>query len=849
MKKKYTTLTAVALTLALSASAVPAKKGLMTVTQPDGTTITIKKVGDERMHFTLSDDDKLLIQDVNGQFSYANIDEKGALKSTGIKAVNAAVRPAAHANYLKSINDIQPANVQAKRLANARRKSVAQSGMGTFTSNFPKSGKIKGLVLLVEYSDVKFKTTYNTSAKQYFNDLIKKEGFSEYGASGSATDYFKYCSYGQFLPEFDVIGPIQLPQKRSYYGGNDSNGNDNNPERMVVDACRLIDSDVNFADYDNDGDGEVDNVYVIYAGVGEASRSFEDSVWPHSWNVSYGIGYKLTYDNVKIDRYACSNEWNNSSNKPDGIGTFVHEFSHVMGLPDLYDTTYSHSSTPNDYSIMDYGSYNNDSRTPPAYSSFERLAMGWIDPTVLDGADVIALQNLANTNQACIIQTSNTNEFFMLENRQQTGWDRYIPNHGMIIWHIDFNQSVWDSNSVNNTKAHQYVDIVEANNNSSSTDENKKGWTWPGTTGKTSFTPTSVPALKDWSGNAVNIPITDIVEENGVITFNVCGGTSVDIPTLHNAGNLEKSEDYFVAQWDPVDGATDYKVWVYAVADENINKQSVRETESTDMGTVTSQVTLPDGWTSSTLGTYTSAASAGESVPSAKLKEDGSYIQTRKYDNDVVEISFWMKGMATNSSSVLRIEGLIDGIWQNITDVTPQVNKATTETITDIPEGVKQVRFAHQKSWGNIALDDIKITTDINVKDEVLADYNGVLTGGATSLRVDKLKAGCHNYKFAVAATDNGRAFTKASNFEYLNLITTGVSNISAADDNNALSIEACGNTITVSTSANQVEIFDALGRHIATQRVVDGRASISLANGGMYIVRANGETAKIVLR
>lgn len=843
MNKTHTTLTAVALSLALSAAAVPAKRGLMVVSQPDGTTISIQKVGDEHMHFTLSDDNKLLIRDNNGQFSYANIDNSGKLKSTGVKALNSAARPKAHAQFLQTIDEVQPAQLKARRTAKSSRQKVAQTGMGTFTSNFPKKGEIRGLILLVEYADVKFNTSYKTSAKQYFNDLIKKEGFDEYGAYGSATDYFKYASNGQFLPEFDVVGPITLSKKRAYYGGNDSYGNDKYPELMVSEACKLADNEINFADYDNDGDGEVDNVYVIYAGVGEASSDEEDAVWPHSWEISSGTGSKVSLDGVLIDRYACSNEWQ-ASNKPDGIGTFVHEFSHVMGLPDLYDTTYKHSATPGSYSIMDYGSYNNDSRTPPVYSSFERNAMGWIEPTVIKEADMIELENLATSNQACIIQTSLENEFYLIENRQQTGWDKFIPNHGMIIWHIDFNQRVWDRNEVNNNKSHQYVDIVEANNNTS----NNKGWTWPGTSGNTNFTSTTTPALKMWDGTAIDVPITNIEENNGIISFDVNGGTKLAVPVPHDSNLIEKSNNHFVASWDEVPGATDYKVWVYAVADENADGANAEETETADMGSLTTAIALPNGWEcSSDLEHYNSTTNSGKAIPSAKFKLNDSYIQTREYDKDVTEISFWIKGIVTNDNSKMMISGKVDGKWETISTVSPELNKGKTITITEIPDGVKQVKFTHVKGLGNIAIDDITITTGNNAKDELLAQYNGVLTGGKTSLRIDNLKAGCNNYKFAVAATENGKAFTKKSDFSYLSLVTTGVDNITTSE--NEMTVSVYGNTVTVNTDAAMVEIFDTLGRKVATAYTANNEATFTLKENAIFIVRAGNKTAKIVTK
>jgi hypothetical protein len=201
-----------------------------------------------------------------------------------------------------------------------------------------------------------------------------------------------------------------------------------------------------------------------------------------------------------------------------------------MGLPDLYYTgsgTFL-TCTPGDYDILDIGCYNNDSRTPPSFSAYERNAMGWIDLKELADAENVTLQNIADSNEACIIKTTTDTEFYLLENRQQTGWDTYIPNTGMLIWHIDGTQSVYKNNTVNNTKSHQYVDLVEANGRAVNTSSTiTKGWPWPGTSGKTEFTSTTSPALKDWSGNAIDVPITEITETtDGLVTFKVNGGAA-----------------------------------------------------------------------------------------------------------------------------------------------------------------------------------------------------------------------------------------------------------------------------------------------------------------------------------
>lgn len=529
MKKIITTLLAAA--TAAAAYAVPAKPGVRTIEQPDGTTLEVILVGDEFRHMYLTADSLPLVKGADGVFEYATLDADGNVVSTGVRASSHTGRRPASERSLVSRLDADAtirarlSRTSVRRQHVAARRSIAQSGMGVFDDSFPREGDVKALVLLVNYKDVKFKTP---NPHEYFSAMLMEEGFSQYKGTGSARDYFVENSNGRFRPEFDCYGPVELPKNRSYYGANNSNDEDVAPEDMIIHAVQLLDAEVDFSQYDTNGDGFVDNVYVFYAGEGENVEGVtENAVWPHSYNIYYGAGKVCQADGVKFDYYACSNEWDGS--KPDGIGTFVHEFSHVLGLPDLYDVYYENATsvTPGEWDLLDSGSYNNDSRTPPAYSAYERNALGWNEPVVLDGPASVSLEHILYSNQSYLIPTEKTTEFFLLENRQNTGWDKYLPGHGMLVWHIDFDETVWYKNEVNTNRSHQYVDIVEAggsaNNGSART---LAAYPFPGTKSKTSFTSSTTPALKSWAKKAINLPITDIKENNGVITFEVAGGNS-----------------------------------------------------------------------------------------------------------------------------------------------------------------------------------------------------------------------------------------------------------------------------------------------------------------------------------
>ncbi len=561
MKKQVLSLAlAAGLCGSLTLNAVPAKRGLRDIAQPDGTTVKAELFGDEYFHYFLSEDGLPLVQEQDGSMRYVRLDKDGKLVYSTMQAENAPRRSAAGRAFTEGVDAEAVIDALYRRASGeGRMKTVAQNGMGLFTGNFPRTGDIPALVFLVEYKDVKF--THPNPA-QYFGDMINKEGFSEYGGTGSANEYFIQQSGGKFRPKFDVYGPVTLPEKRSYYGGNDLRGNDNAPEDMLVHAAQLLDDEVDFSKYDLDNDGKVDNVFIFYAGQGEASYGSAETVWPHSWELSVaGKAFKL--DGKTIDRYACTNEWEQS--RPDGVGTFIHEFSHVMGLPDLYHTINSGAAyTPGEWSVMDYGPYNNDGCTPPNYSVYERNAMGWLEPELLDGPSGITLEEIGSSNRGCIIQTEKETEFFLLENRQQTGWDAYIPGHGMLIWHIDFVQSVFDRNVVNNSQSHQYVDIVEAGGVANSSNASTMAsYSWPGTRNKTAFTSTTTPALKSWAGKAIDMPITDISESaDGIISFKVAGGP-IDLGVAKNVKAEGHDDGTASLSWDAVEFARGYRLNLY----------------------------------------------------------------------------------------------------------------------------------------------------------------------------------------------------------------------------------------------------------------------------------------------
>lgn len=555
-------LTAVVGTLMVPAFAIPSKPGLIRYASGDET-VDVRLVGDEHSHYYLSEDGFVLLRDSRDIFHYAIEDAEGSIVSSGIRAQNSDKRSAETKKFLDGINKEEIVKaIQEKSLASRKLKLTerikTRVADESYLNTFPTLGSPKCVVILVEYQDVKF--TFE-DPRSLFNDMLNAEGFNFQGATGSVSDYFKASSNGQFTPQFDVYGPVTLPQNRSYYGGNEG-GNDLRPYEMVPQACALLDNQIDFRQYDTDGDGVIDNVYLFYAGYGEADGGPESSVWPHSWNVHDDLGLEYYFDGKLLNHYATSNELANGYGTTlAGIGVFCHEFSHVMGLPDLYSTVYTSAFTPGDWSLLDHGSYNNECRTPPLHTAYERYCLGWIDPPILEDPANITMYpvtQIGNYGDAYIIKTDRQQEYYILENRQQRGWEQYIPGHGMLVWHIDFEPDMWILNIVNIEK--QYIDIVEADNIQSS--YTIEGDTFPGSANVTEFTDDTTPSMRSWSGKRLQSPITEIKEINGVISFMFKGGQDIFDPVVANeAAGITAGK--FTASWNKVSKATSYLLSVY----------------------------------------------------------------------------------------------------------------------------------------------------------------------------------------------------------------------------------------------------------------------------------------------
>lgn len=509
----------VACVVACSLWAVPARKGTVEVMQPDGSIVNIYQHGDEYFHWMTNE---------QGQWVEKHAD-----------------------GYYRVTESLSGEEVAAKRMASPMYITEKQN-VAIELNIAPR-----GLVILVNFADVAFETSRAEldsmiRGKNYTREYSYTDKKKEYHikSAGSAWQYFYDSSNGQYDPQFDVVGPVTLSQKVSYYGKNTPQGNDSYPDKMIKEACELVDDSVDFKLYDNNKDGKVDFVYVIYAGYGEADGGDASTIWPHTWELS-AIGAKCEVDSVKVNLYACGNELNYNSNEHTGIGTFCHEFCHVLGLPDLYVTNNANHKTLGEWSILDYGPYNNDGNTPPALSAYERFFMGWLTPSLIVDSGEIVLQELNSTNTAMLIAENDkhnlvgndpdTTVFYLLENRQQAGWDEYLPGHGMMLTKVQYNHRKWAENQVNNNAKKMGVDIIEALANN--TNREKDTDLFPaGATEYTGITDHAIRAIKEEDGGirfeyrmaekeeeeSEDVGVEDVLIENEVVAiYNILGQKQV----------------------------------------------------------------------------------------------------------------------------------------------------------------------------------------------------------------------------------------------------------------------------------------------------------------------------------
>ncbi len=519
MKKfLFTLLAAIAFA---TANAVPAIPTPQKVTQPDGDELTVRIKGDEFYGYLTTVDGYTIVKNENGYYTYATL-VNDQVTPTKIIARDANKRSASDNIWLESIGKHLKSKTKVEEGNKLRNQRDNLPSLKAVNYN-----NFHGLVILVNFKDSQFT---RSDVQEFYNRMINEENYTgftnedgsanPYGAcTGSVRDYFYDNSNGMFVPQFDVVGPINVNYN--------VNQGLNQASSILLAAAKAANSQVDYSNYDIDNDGYVDLIYFIVADSPSSSDpSHPNHLWPHrGW---FGGSFS-TYDGKKFRDYACSAEYIGSKSYGilDGIGTICHEFSHVLGLPDLYDTdedndasTGGEAQHPGDWDLMAGGNYMNNARTPVAYSLYDRYATGFANYQIIKSEGDYSLNPICETGEGYILKTPQNKEIFLIENRQKTSkWDAFAPGHGMLVVRMDStNTSVWNSNDPNSDASRLYYELLRAGGSNllqSASDP------FPGTYGVNMLGNDTRPNLLTYNNYRNQFVLYNIHEEDGVVKFSV----------------------------------------------------------------------------------------------------------------------------------------------------------------------------------------------------------------------------------------------------------------------------------------------------------------------------------------
>lgn len=575
--------------LPLLAAARPADPEPFTVKNVDGSLQTIVAHGDENFSF-FADVNSGVVMERAAQGLW-----KSAVRNGRVLKFNSQ-----DINLLKA--ESVPYQFNKQEANQTRMALLDRDGRTTYPT--VSTEPIHALVILAEFPD----TPYTVPDPQkLFDRMLNEEGFSEYGAKGSAHDYFHDSSNGLFNVHFDVSRVVRLEKNHTYYNGNDEfpdgSHRNYNIDALIRECVLDLDDEIDFSQYDLDGDGNIDNIFFFYSGYGQADSHDITTLWPHQGDYYNHVTQRgkprVRVDGVEMRTYACSNELNYK--KPegedfwlDGIGAFCHEYGHVLGLPDLYDVYYSGCKTPGKYSIMDQGSYNENSTLPPAYSAYERWICHWLEfenpeagstckiGSISDNSANIAVQiNIPRLGSSAVYP-----EYFIFETRHASGWDASLNEEGMFIWRVNFSRSSnWVNNTVNTGSGAPNVEMYASSG---------KKFAWPGEDNITYVYPGCSNELKFASNNAYfGMWITginyDADTHEATFEYNKITECPEIATVLHE--NIEFDTDGvrgFTLSWDDVPEADSYLLTVIR-RDANGRERYVDGLEEYNVGKVTSR--------------------------------------------------------------------------------------------------------------------------------------------------------------------------------------------------------------------------------------------------------------------
>lgn len=700
MNKKIYALAALA-AFALPAFSRPASPELMSHTNPDGTVVEYYLNGDEHFNY-LTDASRTMLLERDGKNIMPLVRDGRKMMLTD---ANLEQLKKERANMSLDLTSASAGKV-------SRMAALDASGRTTY----PTLGEVRACVILLEYPDVPFSVN---NPKEQFNRLCNEKGYSDYNSKGSAKDYFEACSGGKFSPTFDVYGPVKLQHEAKWYVGADDPslyGYLHNARFgcAIQEALTALDPEVDFSVYDYDQDGFIDNIFFFYSGHGQADTNDPYTVWPHqssyfNYTADYGSSLdlpRLTVDGVQMNTYACSCELNGSKSIPDekkpwvdGIGAFCHEYSHVLGLPDLYDTKAKTgeipTKTPGYFTIMDKGSYSDLSTRPPLYSAYEKWVCKWIelDEMTEPGATYTLYPQTSEDANAYRIRIKRQasryeSDYYILEARIKEGWDLQLPDEGMIIWRINFDKTKWTANQVN-VNYKPLVEIMGRGNGSNQS-------AWPGMDENVInyITPSTGQFYCERTGKAVDIVLSNIAYDNPDKPKSVSFEYNKypehnDVVALHSDPLSDQENRTFTLEWDADPDATGYRLTVKRKPATSSYEQVVDGLDDTPVGNVTSYIVrniTAGQWNQ----TFRAWVRVDKGIPSSKVSNVVTFVPSDLQESGVEGIDaehlmiFGGKGeiIAPEGARAFNLSGMETGL-QNLAPgvyivVTP---KATAKVV------------------------------------------------------------------------------------------------------------------------------------------------------------------------
>ncbi len=546
MKKTFA-MTLVAMAVAMSANAIRPLHKLFPVKQSDGTTLMLYKHGNDHLAFYSTADDKVVVPNEDGTLCYAILKD-GKLVASDVAVSNVENRSVVETSFLASnslsVKDAALTEISRRSpyRVNAKIGASTSDGLGKYGTSaggrVPSVGNVTIPVIMVEYIDTKFQ---ETTTIEKLDKFLNQEGYNEDNSyeRGSVKDYFVAQSRGQFVPSFDVVAKVTLPNGYAYYGKNNfSAGNDTRAMQMVCDAVeQAVAQGVDFSKYYVNN--KVPNVIVYYAGCGEATGGDANTIWPHEADLSV---YYQTMSGYQFGSYFVGNELNGTVTDYElmGMGVLVHEFSHALGLPDFYctDGSYEGNYSYGQWSVMELGPYTNDAYAPMGYTAYERSFMGWLDIKELSDAEAVTLTNPNDSEgqfAAMFRNPSNTNEYFILENRQPGTWSGDYS--GLMLHRFAYDASKYTSNTVNNDENYKRAMLVAASGAELGSSMRAADLYGNGVNNITSY--------KLFNGTEyTGMPVYKIIQQpDGTITFNVKDRTLATTPVVNNSDVYEKVVD------------------------------------------------------------------------------------------------------------------------------------------------------------------------------------------------------------------------------------------------------------------------------------------------------------------